>query len=130
MVEEINAALEGFAPEHVRPAQKCVMRIYRDIRFSKDKRPFKTHLAAWWARQGMEKTSGGGYYLQVSATEVMVAAGVYMPEREQVLAIRRHLVEHHGEMRGILGEGRTGEDADDGVRRIEADAGSERICGG
>ena len=66
LVEEINASIAGFAPEHVRPAQKTVMRIYRDIRFSKNKQPYKTHLAAWWARRGMEKTSGGGYYLQIS----------------------------------------------------------------
>lgn len=95
LVEEISEAMEGFAPEHVRPPHKIVMRIYRDIRFSKNKLPYKTHLAAWWARQGMEKTSGGGFYLQVSPQEVMVAAGVYMPEREQLLTIRRWMSENH-----------------------------------
>jgi uncharacterized protein (TIGR02453 family) len=84
-----------FAPEHLRPANKAVMRIYRDIRFSKNKQPYKTHLSAWWARRGMEKTSGGGYYLQISPQEIMVAAGVYMPEREQLLAIRRWMSENH-----------------------------------
>ncbi len=95
LVEEISAAMEGFAPEHVRPPHKITMRIYRDIRFSKNKLPYKTHLAAWWARRGMEKTSGGGFYLQVSPQEVMVAAGVYMPEREQLLTIRRWMSENH-----------------------------------
>ena len=102
LIEEINHALAEFAPEHVRPPQKCMMRIYRDIRFSKDKRPYKSQVAAWWARQGMEKTSGGGFYFHVSATEVVVSAGCYMPEREQTLAIRRHLMEHHEEARAIL----------------------------
>src|ERR1700721_614550 len=74
---------------------RVMMRIYRDIRFAKDKRPYKTHVSAWWAREGLQKTSGGGFYFDVSATEVTVAAGVYMPEREQLLAIRRHLSEHH-----------------------------------
>ena len=95
LVDEISAAMEGFAPEHVRPPHKIMMRIYRDIRFSKNKLPYKTHLAAWWARRGMEKTSGGGFYLQVSSQEVMVAAGVYMPEREQLLMIRRWMSENH-----------------------------------
>jgi uncharacterized protein (TIGR02453 family) len=94
LVEEINAAMEGFAPEHVRPPHKVMMRIYRDIRFSKNKQPYKTHLSAWWSRRGMEKTSGGGYYLQIGGTEVMIAAGVYMPEREQLLQIRRWMSEH------------------------------------
>ena len=67
LIGEINGGLAGFAPVHVRPPEKCMMRIYRDIRFSNDKRPYKTHMAAWWARQGMEKTSGGGFYLHVSA---------------------------------------------------------------
>ena len=95
LAEEINVAMMEFAPEHVRPPHKIVMRIYRDIRFSKNKQPYKTHLAAWWARRGMEKTSGGGFYLQVSPQEVLVAAGVYMPEREQLLSIRRWMSMHH-----------------------------------
>lgn len=102
LVGEINEAMLTFAPENVRPPQKAMMRIYRDIRFSKDKRPYKTNVAAWWARTGLEKTSGGGYYFHLSPDEVVIAAGVYMPEREQLLAIRRHLVKHHAELRKIL----------------------------
>jgi uncharacterized protein (TIGR02453 family) len=101
-IEEINHALEAFAPDHVRPAHKILMRIYRDIRFSKDKRPYKQHTSAWWSRRGMEKTSGGGFYLQISATEVLVAAGVYMPEREQLLAIRRWMADNHIAFRKLL----------------------------
>jgi uncharacterized protein (TIGR02453 family) len=95
LVEEISGAMEEFAPKHVRPPHKITMRIYRDIRFSANKLPYKTHLAAWWSRRGMEKTSGGGFYLQVSPKEVVVAAGVYMPEREQLLTIRRWMSENH-----------------------------------
>jgi uncharacterized protein (TIGR02453 family) len=102
LVAEVNDAMLEFAPENVRPPQKAVMRIYRDIRFSKDKRPYKIHQAAWWARHGLEKTSGGGFYFDVSGAEVTMAAGVFMPEREQLLAIRRHLVEHHAELRRLL----------------------------
>ena len=102
IIAEVNDAMVEFAPENVRPPQKAMMRIYRDVRFSSDKSPYKTQVAAWWAREGLEKTSGGGYYFHVSATEVTIAAGVYMPEREQLLAIRRYLVEHHAELRGLL----------------------------
>ena len=102
LIGELNEAMVGFAPMHIRPPQKIMMRIYRDIRFSKDKRPYKNHVSAWWVRDGLQKTSGGGFYLQISAEEVLVAAGVYMPEREQLLAIRRHLSEHHAEFRAIM----------------------------
>jgi uncharacterized protein (TIGR02453 family) len=102
LIETVNGAMEEFAPAHLRLPQKCMMRIYRDIRFSSDKRPYKSHISAWWARQGLEKTSGGGYYMHISPDEVLIAAGVYMPEREQLLAIRQYLLEHHAEVRRLL----------------------------
>ena len=120
LVGEITAAMADFAPEHMRPANKIMMRIYRDTRFSHDKRPYKAHLAAWWSRRGMEKTSGGGYYMQVGPQGVMVAAGVYMPEREQLLALRRWMAEHYNEYRALLKAARKSKAA--GLTEIEADA--------
>jgi uncharacterized protein (TIGR02453 family) len=102
LIGEINEAMVGFAPQHVRPPQKIMMRIYRDIRFSKNKQPYKTHISGWWAREGLQKTSGAGFYFHVGPTEFLVAAGVYMPEREQLLAIRRHLSAHHAEFRSLM----------------------------
>jgi uncharacterized protein (TIGR02453 family) len=102
LIETVNGAMQDFAPAHVRPPQKCMMRIYRDIRFSSDKRPYKSHISAWWSREGLEKTSGGGYYMHISPEEVVIAAGVYMPEREQLLAIRNYLLLHHAEVRQLL----------------------------
>jgi uncharacterized protein (TIGR02453 family) len=102
LIGEVNEAMAEFAPMHVRPPEKIIMRIYRDIRFSKDKRPYKTHVSGWWVRDGLQKTSGAGFYFSVSPEEVVIAAGVYMPEREQLLAIRRHLAEHHAEFRRLM----------------------------
>jgi uncharacterized protein (TIGR02453 family) len=102
LIQTVNSAMEDFAPAHVRPPQKCMMRIYRDTRFSSDKRPYKGHISAWWAREGLEKTSGGGYYMHISPDEVLMAAGVYMPEREQLRAIREYLLLHHAEVRELL----------------------------
>src|ERR1700761_7154534 len=89
VVRRITDAMIDFAPDHMRPAEKALFRIYRDTRFSSDKRPYKTHTAAWWAqqslqKQGLQKTSGAGYYFHVSAKEVTIAAGAYMPEKEQL----------------------------------------------
>ena len=102
IIEAINHQLDAFAPEHVRPPAKVMMRIYRDIRFSTNKDPYKTQVAAWWARQGMEKTSAAGFYFHLSNDEVMIAAGAYMPEKDQTLAIRRHLSANFPEYTRIL----------------------------
>jgi uncharacterized protein (TIGR02453 family) len=102
LVAAVNEAMLRFAPENVQPPQKAMMRIYRDIRFSPDKRPYKIHQGIWWARGGLEKTSGGGFYFDLSGEQVTIAAGVYMPEREQLLAIRRHIEAHHQEFRHLL----------------------------
>lgn len=101
LIEQINVQMEEFAPDYLRPANKIMMRIYRDTRFAKDKRPYKRQISAWWARHGHEKISGGGFYIHIHPTEVLVWAGVFMPEREQTLAIRRHLSEHADEYRKL-----------------------------
>ncbi|HEY3707534.1 MAG TPA: DUF2461 domain-containing protein [Terracidiphilus sp.] len=103
VVRKITDAMLDFAPDHIRPAEKSLFRIYRDTRFSNDKRPYKTHMAAWWTHTGLDKTSGAGYYFHVSAKEVIIAAGSYMPEKEQLAAIRHWLLDHHAEFRKLLG---------------------------
>jgi len=102
IVRKITDAMVDFAPNHVRPAEKSLFRIYRDTRFSSDKRPYKTHVAAWWSHQGLEKTSGAGYYFHISPKEVIVAAGAYMPEKDQLAAIRHWMLDHHDEFRKLL----------------------------
>lgn len=102
IVRKVTDAMTDFAPNHVRPAEKSLFRIYRDTRFSNNKLPYKTHVAAWWSHQGMEKTSGAGYYVQIDAKEVVIAAGAYMPEKDQLAAIRHWFLEHHEEFRAIL----------------------------
>ncbi len=102
IVRKITDAMMDFAPDHVRPAEKSLFRIYRDTRFSSDKRPYKTHVAAWWSHQGFDKTSGAGYYFHISAKEVIIAAGAYMPEKEQLAAIRNWLLDNHAELRKLL----------------------------
>ena len=66
LIDEIGLSMDEFAPDHVRPAHKIAKRIYRDTRFSPDKRPYKRHISAWWPRRGLEKTSGAGFYLQIA----------------------------------------------------------------
>lgn len=102
LIERLMHGMTDYAPNHLRPPQKCMLRIYRDTRFSADKTPYKTNIAAWWTRNGLEKTSGGGYYMHLSPTELIIAAGVYMPPKEQLFAIRQHLLQHHAAFRRLI----------------------------
>jgi uncharacterized protein (TIGR02453 family) len=110
LIEQVNEAMAAFAPDHLKPAQKIMMRIYRDTRFDAargmEPRPYKTQVAAWFGYNGpgpkVAKTSGAGFYFHLSAKELVIAAGCYMPAAEQLLAIRRYLVSHHAELRRYL----------------------------
>jgi len=102
IIRYVTDAMLEFAPDHVRPAEKSLFRIYRDTRFSNDKRPYKDHIAAWWTHTGLDKTSGAGFYFHVSAKEVTIAAGAYMPEKDQLAAIRHWLLDNHAAFRKLL----------------------------
>jgi uncharacterized protein (TIGR02453 family) len=103
LVNALNQAMAGFAPDYVTEPEKAIYRIYRDTRFSKDKTPYKNHIAASFARRGMSKNGMGGFYFSISDKEVEVGGGVYMPEPEVLLKIRRHIEANHEEFRRIAG---------------------------
>jgi uncharacterized protein (TIGR02453 family) len=102
LVAAVNAEMRKFAPAYVRDPERAVYRIYRDTRFSRDKTPYKTNIAAVFTRRGFEKHAGAGYYFSVSPKEIEVAGGVYMPGAEELRAIRLHLLENHAEFVRIL----------------------------
>src|SRR2546429_348657 len=102
LVDALNAALHDFAPEYETDPDKAIFRIYRDVRFSKDKKPYKEQIAATFHRHGSMSHGQGGYYVAISHKSVAVGGGVYMPEPPQLLAIRQHIAERHEEFRRIL----------------------------
>jgi uncharacterized protein (TIGR02453 family) len=107
LVEAINAEFAKFAPEYIHEPKKAVYRIYRDVRFSADKTPYKTYIAASFplrstAQGGSGGHAGGaGFYFSVGPKEVGIAAGIYEPSPEQLYAIRTWLAENHASFRKI-----------------------------
>jgi uncharacterized protein (TIGR02453 family) len=97
LVGAIHREMLRFAPAYVGDAAKCVFRIYRDTRFAKDKTPYKTHIAASFWRNGLEKNHGAGYYFSVSPKEIEIAGGLYSPEPDTLLAVRQRIAEASGE---------------------------------
>jgi uncharacterized protein (TIGR02453 family) len=72
-------------------AKKCVFRIYRDVRFSKVKVPYKTHFSAYFAAGG-KHADVPGRYVQIGPNgQTLVAGGLYEPTKEQVAAIRQEI---------------------------------------
>jgi uncharacterized protein (TIGR02453 family) len=103
LVESINGELAKFAPDYISEPQSAIYRIYRDTRFSSDKTPYKTHVAASFRRRGMDKHAAASFYFSISHKEVEVAGGVYMPGPEQLLAIRTHMAENYQQFSKIVG---------------------------
>lgn len=102
LVSRVNGALQSFAPEYVTDPAKAIFRFYRDTRFSKDKSPYKTQIAASFQPRGLAGDSAAGYYFSVSHKELAVGGGIYMPSPEALRAVRGHVSEHHGELRRIV----------------------------
>jgi uncharacterized protein (TIGR02453 family) len=81
-------------------AKKCVMRIYRDVRFSKDKTPYKTNMAI--GRLTKHKTVEIGYYLQVEPGKSFIAGGYWMPQGEHIKSIRQEIDYNAADLTGIV----------------------------
>jgi uncharacterized protein (TIGR02453 family) len=99
LVEAINAELLRFAPDHITDPKKAVYRIYRDTRFSADKTPYKTHVAAIFPHHGLGKQSSAGFYFHLTEKSVGIAAGSYMPGPDELRAVRAWLAENHAAFR-------------------------------
>ena len=104
LVEAINAELAGFAPDHLTEPAKALYRIYRDTRFSNDKTPYKTHIAANLPKHGADKHAAAGYYFSVGADQIEIAAGVYMPGPDELLRLRQHISGHYDEFARLVAD--------------------------
>jgi uncharacterized protein (TIGR02453 family) len=95
MIEVIGKLADdfpSFAPEIISDPRVSLYRIYRDTRFSADKSPLKTNIAAHFPTRGFAKGEGAGLYFEVSPTGVWMGGGIYMPSSPQLLMLREHIV--------------------------------------
>jgi len=75
-----------------RPVGGSLFRIYRDVRFSQDKSPYKTHAGAHFPLGG-KGVHGPGFYLHLEPGQCFVAGGMWMPEAKTLQTIREHIVD-------------------------------------
>lgn len=99
-VIEIDPIMKGLE------IKSCVYRINRDIRFSNDKSPYKTHLGAFMVRGGKQNGDRyAGYYFHVEpGNNSMIAGGAYMPPTDWLKAIRENIDENGHRLLKILGK--------------------------
>jgi uncharacterized protein (TIGR02453 family) len=84
-------------------AKDCVFRIYRDVRFAKDKRPYKTNLGAS-INAGGKKAEVAGYYIHFEPGQSMIASGRWMPSSEHLKKIRQEIDYNGKKFRKILND--------------------------
>lgn len=105
LVAALHPAFERFAPEFDPNPRRSIFRIYRDTRFSADKTPYKTHVAAHIVLRGSQKGFvGSGYYLHIEPTECYIGAGIYMPDADQLKAIRKALEKRPEDFLSIIND--------------------------
>jgi uncharacterized protein (TIGR02453 family) len=91
LVDAVNDALRRAAPAYVTDPKRALMRMNRDVRFSKDKSPYRTDVAARFGRGGGKAAEAGGFYVAVSPRGVDVAAGSHALEPPLLAALRKRI---------------------------------------
>lgn len=98
-ISDAGPELRTISPNLVadpRPSGGSLFRIHRDVRFSKDKNPYKTHAGAHF-QLGGKGVHGPGYYLHLEPGECFVAGGMWMPEPEVLQSIRQRIADEPAE---------------------------------
>jgi uncharacterized protein (TIGR02453 family) len=99
LADELDVRFARLAPEFVSPPKRALFRIHRDVRFSRDKSPYKSHAALWVFHRdagrgvGREAHGGAGFYFHLEPGASLVAAGYWMPPRPALTRIRERIVE-------------------------------------
>jgi len=82
--------------------KQCIFRIYRDVRFSHNKEPYKTHFGAYFAKNGGKNSHFAGYYFHLDPEECFFGGGIYMPLPEYLKTIRKEIYYQINEFKAIL----------------------------
>jgi uncharacterized protein (TIGR02453 family) len=103
LIMALQTHFARFAPEFDLNPKRSIFRIYRDIRFSSDKTPYKTHIATHFVLRGKPKGFiGSGYYMEIGPGELYVGGGIYIPDSDQLKKIRKAIAARGEEFLSIV----------------------------
>ena len=101
IIERLARDFRRFAPELEASPKTSLYRIYRDTRFSEDKSPLKTHVAASFRWRGLPRGESAGLYVEVHPQWVWIGGGFYAPETAHLVRIREHIADTYPEIHRI-----------------------------
>ena len=101
-IERLAVDFRSFAPDLIATPKASMYRIYRDTRFSDNKAPLKTHVAAVFPPRGLPKHQGAGLYFHLALDGVWVGGGMYAPDTSQLQAERDHIAANVSRLRTIV----------------------------
>lgn len=100
--KDVFAKIHQNLQQHDEIEKQKIYRIYRDIRFSKDKTPYNSRFATSFSRLGKELR--GGYFLQIKPNETLLGGGFWKPEKDDLFRIRKEFEIDDSEIRTVLSE--------------------------
>ena len=101
-IQDLIDTFKKINPDIDPEAKNAIFRINRDIRFSKDKTPYKLYASALLSPTGRKDISNPGFYLELNPEHLSIYGGIYMPDNKQVAKIRQYMVEHLNEFDKII----------------------------
>lgn len=104
LVADLLDAMKPLDPSlEMLEVKNCTFRINRDIRFSKDKTPYKSHLGIWLS-SGAKGLNRSGYYIHLEKGASFIAGGLYCPESEDLKKMRKEIAFFYDDLEAILTE--------------------------
>lgn len=103
VVEQLAQDFRTLAPELIASPKQSLFRVYRDTRFSDNKKPLKTHAAAVFRTRNLPKPRGAGLYFEIAPGWVWIGGGMWRPEPPELVRIREHIADTWPEIRSIAG---------------------------
>ena len=102
LIARLADDFRAFAPEFIADPKVSLFRIYRDTRFSSNKAPLKTAVAARFPVRGLPRHAGAGLYLEIAPQWVWLGGGMYMPTTAELHAIREQIATSHPRLHRIV----------------------------
>lgn len=96
--------IQKFEPSIRIDPKDAIFRINRDVRFSKDKRPYNTHVSANISPVGKKSKEIPGFYFQLSVEGIMIAGGIYQTDPGTLAKVRSYLVKHLDQFEALVSE--------------------------
>ena len=102
VIERLAQDFRTVAPELIASPKQSMFRVYRDTRFSSNKKPLKTHAGAIFRTRELPKPQGAGLYFEIAPGWVWIGGGMWRPEPPELVRIREHIAETWPEMRDLV----------------------------